>query len=674
MKNEEILDLPVIGRAGTMQSVDDASRTFEVLWTTGAQVRRYSWARDEEFDEELVVSPNAMRLDRLNAGAPFLNSHASHRLTDILGVVENGSIRIEGGSGFARIRLSERDEVEPIWRDIKSGIIRNVSVGYRVHRFERVAKADRTDGGQRALYRAVDWEPLEISAVAIGADPGAGMRAGTGPSDARRYPCTITGRAVAAAPAAESSTKGRNMPEDTIAAGGDETRAAPAPAQTPAIPQAAPAAPDAESIRAEERSRVSTIMTLCARHDLGCELANDLIARGVSINSAREAVLDALGDANPLGRTVELAPAQARGTGDTAYRDAVADAIMHRAAPSLHAVSPQSREFAFRSLMDLARHAVERAGVNTAAMPDMEIAGFAMGMRSAGYHSTGDFPAILSSVVNRTLRAAYDATPRTFGAWSTRVTVRDFRPVDRLQIGNAPDLVKVPEGGEFTYGTATEGKESYAIATYGRIIGFSRQMLINDDLRAFDRVVQSFGASAANLESDILYSILLSNPAMGDGTALFHANHGNLGTAAAITEESLTAMLRAFAVQKDLDGRAITVLPRNIIVPPGKRMVEIHKQLAATTPGSTAEVNPYSNRFSVVEEIRLVNTAGPDPWFAATDPAFGAVEYAYLAGQEGLYTEHRVGFEVDGIEFKARHDFGAKAIDWRGLYKNPGIA
>ena len=661
MENEEILDLPVIGRAGTMQSVDDASRTFEVLWTTGAQVRRYSWARDEEFDEELVVSPNAMRLDRLNAGAPFLNSHASHRLTDILGVVENGSIRIENGQGFARIRLSERDEVEPIWRDIKAGIIRNVSVGYRVHRFERVAKADRTDGGQRALYRAVDWEPLEISAVAIGADPGAGMRAGIGPSDARQFPCAIT-------------TKGRNMPEDTIPAGADETRNTPAPAQTPAIPQAAPAAPDAESIRAEERERVSTIMTLCARHDLGSELANDLIARGVSIDAAREAVLDALGEANPLGRTIELAPAQARGTGDAAYRDAVADAIMHRAAPSLHAVSPQSREFAFRSLMDLARHAVERAGVNTAAMPDMEIAGFAMGMRSAGYHSTGDFPAILSSVVNRTLRAAYDATPRTFGAWSTRVTVRDFRPVDRLQIGNAPDLVKVPEGGEFTYGTATEGKESYAIATYGRIIGFSRQMLINDDLRAFDRVVQSFGASAANLESDILYSILLSNPAMGDGTALFHANHGNLGTAAAITEESLTAMLRAFAVQKDLDGRAITVLPRNIIVPPGKRMVEIHKQLATTTPGSTAEVNPYSNRFSVVEEIRLVNTAGPDPWFAATDPAFGAVEYAYLAGQEGLYTEHRVGFEVDGIEFKARHDFGAKAIDWRGLYKNPGIA
>ena len=112
MPNDQTIDLPVIGRAGSLQSVDETTRSFEVLWTTGAQVRRYSWARDEEFDEELVVSPGAMRLDRLNSGAPFLNSHASWSLRSILGVVEDGSIRIENGRAFARIRLSERDEVE----------------------------------------------------------------------------------------------------------------------------------------------------------------------------------------------------------------------------------------------------------------------------------------------------------------------------------------------------------------------------------------------------------------------------------------------------------------------------------------------------------------------------------------------------------------------------------
>ena len=27
---------------------------------------------------------------------------------------------------------------------------------------------------------------------------------------------------------------------------------------------------------------------------------------------------------------------------------------------------------------------------------------------------------------------------------------------------------------------------------------------------------------------------------------------------------------------------------------------------------------------------------------------------------------------IDGVELKARLDFAAKAIDWRGFYKNPG--
>src|SRR5262249_20765023 len=32
----------------------------------------------------------------------------------------------------------------------------------------------------------------------------------------------------------------------------------------------------------------------------------------------------------------------------------------------------------------------------------------------------------------------------------------------------------------------------------------------------------------------------------------------------------------------------------------------------------------------------------------------------------------RTGFDIDGFEIKVRQDLGAKAIDYRGLYKNPG--
>ena len=54
------------------------------------------------------------------------------------------------------------------------------------------------------------------------------------------------------------------------------------------------------------------------------------------------------------------------------------------------------------------------------------------------------------------------------------------------------------------------------------------------------------------------------------------------------------------------------------------------------------------------------------------DGAIDTVEYCFLDGAEGPVIESEVGFEVDGISYKCREDFAAKAIDFRGLYKNVG--
>jgi len=156
---------PVVVRSATISSVDE--RTIAVRWTSGAIVRR----RDQRgfYDEELAVGADNVRLGRLNAGAPFLNSHESGKLSDIIGAVVPGSARMDGGFGFAQVRLSARPEVAGFVQDIRDGIIRNVSVGYRLHATE----AD--DTREVPLVRVVDWEPLEISAVAIPADPAAGI-------------------------------------------------------------------------------------------------------------------------------------------------------------------------------------------------------------------------------------------------------------------------------------------------------------------------------------------------------------------------------------------------------------------------------------------------------------------------------------------------------------------
>jgi hypothetical protein len=71
---------------------------------------------------------------------------------------------------------------------------------------------------------------------------------------------------------------------------------------------------------------------------------------------------------------------------------------------------------------------------------------------------------------------------------------------------------------------------------------------------------------------------------------------------------------------------------------------------------------------------RLDNSTGTATnWFLFTDPALiDTLEYCCLEGQQGVYIETRQGFEVDGVEIKARMDFGAAAIDYRGLQKSAG--
>ena len=84
---------------------------------------------------------------------------------------------------------------------------------------------------------------------------------------------------------------------------------------------------------------------------------------------------------------------------------------------------------------------------------------------------------------------------------------------------------------------------------------------------------------------------------------------------------------------------------------------------------------PSSSRsLAVIAEPRLDPASGAVPWYLVASPAaIDTIEFAYLEGQEGVALATRRGFDVDGIEIRARLDFGAKAIDWRGLYKNPGF-
>jgi hypothetical protein len=167
------------GNAATLGQNDD----LQVTWTTGAAVKRID-DNGRAYFEVLELGPKNVRLDRLNSGAPFLNSHDSSSLQSVLGVVVKGSARFENGkTGVASIKLSNRPEVAGVVGDLRDGIIRGISVGYRYHKVQR----SNENIGDIPVWRVTDWEPMEISATAIQADAGASVRSG------QSFECEVRG-------------------------------------------------------------------------------------------------------------------------------------------------------------------------------------------------------------------------------------------------------------------------------------------------------------------------------------------------------------------------------------------------------------------------------------------------------------------------------------------------
>lgn len=265
---------PVVMRAAQVvpASINETDHTAEVVFTTGAQVRRYDWMEGGEYIEELEVSEQALDLSRLNSGAPYLDSHRSWETDAIAGAVE--SARIENGEGRARIRFDVEGEVgKEQWRKVKARFLNFVSVGYTVERYQEFMR----DG--RRVLRAVRWTPVEISGVAVPADAGAGFRK----ADATT-PCTIERD--------ETGNNGGNpMP-------GDPNNPNP-PANPPATP---PAGQPDEATRAAELAanqaraamqRQDEIMELCAMTGRSIVEARTLIAGAKSVEEIRKEFVNA---------------------------------------------------------------------------------------------------------------------------------------------------------------------------------------------------------------------------------------------------------------------------------------------------------------------------------------------------------------------------------------------
>lgn len=557
-----------------------------------------------------VLDLSGVVLDRLR-NAPLLDTHSQSSVEKILGRVLD--VGIENGEGWAIVQFSERPDVEPIWRDVAAGIISNVSCGYTVQEWQ-----ESRDASGRRIMTAVKWTPIEISLVPVAADPGASVR-----SQPQEY----------------------TMPEQT-----------PVP---PAGNSPAPVIATRSAINAEIRS-----IAELAGQDVA--FSNDLIDREATADEARSLAFQAMRERS--ARPIQTQRASVgESFDDPEFRcRAMGEAVFSRLDPS-HALSEPARQFAYMSLSDLARETLRVRGISTTALSKAEIV-------TRSLHTTTDFATILGSTVGRSLRKAYEVSAGNLKKAARQTSAPDFRTRYKVQLGEAPTLQKVNEAGEFKSGTMAEAKESYKVDTFGRIVGISRQAIINDDLGAFGDVSTRLGIAAAAFETQTLVDLLVSNagagPTMDDTVALFHANHKNLaGAGAVISEATLSAARLALRKQTGLSGGLIEVAPKFLVVPPDLETAA-EKQLAALAAAKTSDVNPFANQLTLLVENRLTNATR---WYVTADPALiDGLEYAYLEGQSGPQIESRNGFEIDGVQIKVRDDFGCGFVEYRSWYSNPG--
>lgn len=420
----------------------------------------------------------------------------------------------------------------------------------------------------------------------------------------------------------------------------------------------------------------------CRSLGLETSEADALLSEGLSLEDATAKLFAMAAEKNPPlgGGRIE-----GGATDREKFLAAATDGVSMRLGVRVERPSAGFEEFRGRSLLRLAEDCLHRAGVNVRGLSSMEIAGLALGLQnrallSVTAPSASDFPLLMSNVAKRRLLAAYSEAPVTYDAWVNIVDAADFRPMQGIDISALPELALLNENGEYREVKLTESGQSYAVKTYGNKFVLSRKMIINDDLRAFDRIPRQFGSAARRTVNVLVYGLLAANPKMSDGVDLFHADHGNLVSLAAAktypSSASLAEMQRLMRVRKDIGGKANLNLAMRYVLVGSKHETNLDLILTSTalpeTQYSSGVDNPWRRKGLVPIVDATLDNYDADAWYGVPDKnEADTVEVAFLNGVQEPYLEDWVNPENDGVNFKCRLDVGVGVMSTH-ILKNPG--
>lgn len=308
--------------------------------------------------------------------------------------------------------------------------------------------------------------------------------------------------------------------------------------------------------------------------------------------------------------------------------------------------------------------------------------------------SGSSLSAIFTTNINAQLLAGYsDATDTTEG-WTSSSDVSDFKTNERATMGKFGQLTK--HGRTADHLDTSDSKEEYKIARYSGQFVVDEMDIVNDRWGAIERLSpQDMGQTAAQLRPNLVYAILLANAALGaDSIALFQAaTHKNYGTTStALAAATLQAGITALGKQR-IRKRPLNIRSRFLLVPQDLQwtaavlLKSAQRIISADSGGTYNPLLAEDIDLRIDDRIGVAGCTDPDTetayagsatnWFLSARPGENGaktIEVGYLRGT-GRAPQIRP-FVLDkgewGVGWDIKQDIGAKALDFRGMYKATG--
>lgn len=283
---------------------------------------------------------------------------------------------------------------------------------------------------------------------------------------------------------------------------------------------------------------------------------------------------------------------------------------------------------------------------------------------------------ILTTATETLLYHRYTAVRNSLEPIADVTSGENFRDLERYRAEEPASLEPVVRGGTAgTYNPALV-KETYRLVRFAKAFAVDEQDIVSDALNVIRAAPEAIGEAAGRLAPDLAYYLLLSNPAMADGVAFFHADHDNLDTGKALSDTNLAAGIASFetrtAVGDDGVEFSLDIPATHLYVP---------KALEYTALGLVRDIETTNGRrLTVVSDPRLSNgvidpasgtvvAGSATSWYLASS-VVKPIEIGYLGGRsKPIIRRTQLGQGQYGVHWDVYLDVGALLRDYRGMMR-----